>query len=373
MQNLDDVVFITLPDGFGQEIEGFSFDPTIELPVQIADGREEITTDEGISFAMIAAGLIKVIAHNQNHPHTAYYRNLLFNLQPDIVKELQLAAIARVNAEDYDFAEELFSAALNLNREEPQLFVNLSLVYGQMARKARDDKKQELYDEAIEKQLQTLREGVNLHPNSELLLSEYGVLNLFLGNDEIALKYLNSYLKVAQEGEKRDLIGKQVNQLTERIDNEKTLFAAFDAMQMGQDERALALSETFITNDKHQWGAWFIKGWAHRRLGDYQSSQAAFLRCLELGEENADIYNELSICALELGNRELSKDYLEIALELEEDNVKLLSNLAFIHMRDGEFNRAYELMERGLAIDPNDPAIQFLQSELTREGDEGEE
>lgn len=373
MQNLDDVVFITLPDGFGQDIEEFSFDPTIELPVQIADGREEITTNEGISLAMIASGLIKVIAHNRDHPHSTYYSNLLLTLQPEIVKELQLAAIARANAEDYDFAEELFRAALNLNRSEPQLFVNLALVYGQMARHARDKNRQELYEEALEKQVQTLREGVDLHPNSELLLAEYGMLNLFLGNDEIALKHLNSYLKVAQEGEKRDLIEKQVNLLTERMDNEKTFFAAFDAMQMGQDERALALSDTFIANDKQQWGAWFIKGWAHRRLGDYQRAQEAFLRCLELGEENADIYNELSICALELGNRELSKEYLEIALELEEDNVKLLSNLAFIHLRDGEFNRAHELMERGLAIDPDDPAIQFLQGELTREGGEGEE
>ncbi|NLA92202.1 MAG: tetratricopeptide repeat protein [Spirochaetales bacterium] len=367
MPNLEDVVFITLPDGLGQQIEGFTFDPSIELPVQIADDSGEIQSDEGISFAMIASGLIKVMAHNPTHPHSGYYRSLLLTLQPEIVKELQLAAIARANAEDYDFAEELFSAALNLNRNEPQLFVNLALIYGHKARQALDNKEQELYDEAIERQLKTLRDGLELHANSELLLAEYGMLNLYLGNDEIALKNLNGYLKVAEAGEKRDLIEKQVNQLSERLDNEKTLYAAFDAMQMGQDERALALSETFISSDKQQWGAWFIKGWAHRRLGDFKEAQEAFLRCLELGEENADIYNELSICALELGNSDLSKEYLEIALELEDDNVKLLSNLAFIHMRDGEFNRAYELMERGLAIDPNDPAIQYLQGELTRD------
>src|SRR5690554_6756678 len=208
MQNLNDVVFITLPDGLGQQIEGFTFDPAIELPVQIADGRGEIASDEGISFAMIASGLIKVIAHNPTHPHSGYYRTLLLTLQPEIVKELQLAAIARANAEDYDFAEELFSAALNLNRDEPQLFVNLALVYGHKARQALDEKEQNLYDAAIEKQLQTLREGLELHSDSELLLAEYGMLNLFLGNDEIALKNLNGYLKVAQDGEKRTLIEK---------------------------------------------------------------------------------------------------------------------------------------------------------------------
>ncbi len=371
MPHLDDVVFITLPDGLGQSIEGFTFDPAVELPVQIADGSAKIDSGEGISFAMIASGLIKIIAHQPTHPHFTYYQKLLLALQPEIVKELQLAAIARAKAEDYDFAEELFSAALNLMSEEEQLYVNLALVYGQKARLARDKKQTEAYDAAIEKQLATLQRGLERFPNSELLLGEYGMLNLYLGNDEIALKHLNNYLKVAEKGAKRDLIEQQTDALKNRIDNERTLYAAFDAMQLGHDERALALSETFISNDAKQWGPWFIKGWAHRRLQDYQSAQEAFLKCLELGEKNADIYNELSICALELGNRELSKDYLEIALELEEDNVKLLSNLAFIHLRDGEENRAYELMLRAVAIDPHDPGVQYLQRELAQgEGDE---
>ncbi|MDD2296620.1 MAG: tetratricopeptide repeat protein, partial [Sphaerochaetaceae bacterium] len=62
--------------------------------------------------------------------------------------------------------------------------------------------------------------------------------------------------------------------------------------------------------------------------------------------------------------------YLEIALELDEDNVKLLSNLAYLHIRSEEFNRAHELLLRGQAIDPNDPAIKHLQSQLGIEEDD---
>ncbi len=366
---LHDVVFITLPDTLQRDFEDFIFNPTIPLPVQLADGSSSIHPSEGISIEMIAAGLIKIVAHAPSHTHAAYYRSLLIALQPDIVKELQIAAIARAKVEDYDFAEELFSAANFLSPEIPELFVNLSVLYGQKARVAIDKDDQESADIAIENQVNVLRRGLEHHPNSELLLAEFGMLHLFLGNDEIALTHLTKYLNIADTSEKRDLIEKRVKEINERLENDQTLHAAFDEMQLGNEEQALRLIETFISNNKDVWSGWFIKGWAHRRLTDYAAAQEAFLKCLELGEQNADIYNELSICSLELGNEELAKNYLEIALELDNDNVKLLSNLAFLHIRDEEFNQAHDLLLRAQEIDPKDPAIIHLQKELGIEED----
>jgi len=372
-QKLRDIVFITLPDSLRQEQEGFVFDPDIPLPVQLSEGATAIDSKTGIRIEMIAAGLIKIIAHQANHPHTAYYRALLTALQPDVVKELQLAGIAKANNGDLDFAEELFLAACHINPNIPEIFVNLSVLYGQQARKAMDADRKELYEEAIEKQLSILREGLAHNALSELLLSEYGLLHLFLGNDEIAFEQLHEYLKIAGEGEKKDLISRHVEELSLRLESERTLQEAFDEMQMNNEEQALRLVESFLTNNPKNWSGWFINGWANRRLGNFGEAQEAFLRCLELGERNADIYNELSICALELGNGELSKDYLEIALELDEENVKLLSNLAFLNMRDEQYNRAYELLLKAKSIDPKDPAVIHLDGELAKRMGTGEE
>ncbi len=252
--------------------------------------------------------------------------------------------------------------------------MNLSVLYGQKAREAMDSDSHESYDKAIESQVAVLRRGLEHNPLSELLLSEFGLLNLFLGNDDIAFNYLSEYLKIAPEGEKRDIIATRVQELTEQLDNEKTLHEAFDEMQLGNEEQALRLIESFITNNPKSWSGWFIKGWAQRRLGTYDSAQKAFLTCLELGEQNADIYNELSICSLELGNRDLAKEYLSIALELDTDNVKLLSNLAFLSLQDEQFNQAHDLLERAKLVDPADPAVKHLQQELAkRTGTETEE
>jgi len=371
---LSDIIFITIPESFKQDFGGFTLDPAHPLPVQITDDRTDINPDEGIKVEAIAAGIIRLLAYRENHPSIAYYRQLLLALQPDVQNELLLAAIAKAKVKDFTFAEELFLAACHLAPQTAELYVNLSVLYGEQAKLAMDDNKAEEFDFFTQKQVSILQEGLAVLPLSDLLLSETGLLNLYLGNEEFALDFLNQYLRIAPQGEKRTTIENQVKELSEKIEDDHTLYAAFDEMQLGNEDQALRLITTFIEHKPKAWEGWFIKGWALRRLGDFQSAQAAFIRCLELGEKNADIYNELSICTLECGDKELAKTYLEIALELDESNVKLLTNLAFLHAQDEEFNQMYELYLRAKAIDPDDPAVAHLATELDKRlGDRGED
>ncbi|MGI6432319.1 MAG: tetratricopeptide repeat protein [Sphaerochaetaceae bacterium] len=363
---LNDIIFITLPDSPPTQSGEFSFDPTIALPVQLPEGSTTIEADSGLRIEQIAAGLIKVIAHNSSHANFDYYCDLLLALQPDVVHELHTAAVAKAQTEDEQFAEELFLAAVHLNPHIAELYVNLGILYGQQARKARDANQQHVYDEAITKQMDTLRKGLEVLPYSELLLKESGMLNLFLGNDEIAYEQLNAYLAQAKDSEEKELIAKKVEELGSQIEDEQTLQAAFDEMQLGNEEQALRLATTYATNNPRLWSGFFLQGWALRRLGRYQEAQSAFLRCLELGEQNADIYNELSICALELGERQLSQEYLEIALELDEESVKLISNLAFLKLEEQQYQEVQHLLNRGLALDAQDPALLYIQKELNK-------
>lgn len=372
--DLTDIIFIHIPESFKQDFGGFTLDPAHPLPVQLSDNHKDINPAEGIKLEAIAAGIIRVLAYRENHASIAYYRLLLPALQPDVQNELLIAAIAKAKVKDFTFAEELFLAACHLAPQMAELYVNLSVLYGEQAKLALDDNKEEEFDFFTQKQVSILQEGLAVLPLSDLLLSETGLLNLYLGNEEIALDFLNQYLRVAPQGEKRTAIEAQVKELSEKIEDDHTLYEAFDEMQLGNEDQALRLITTFIEHKPKAWEGWFIKGWALRRLGDFPTAQGAFIRCLELGEKNADIYNELSICTRETGDKELAKTYLEIALELDESNVKLLTNLAFLHAQDEEYNQVYELYLRAKAIDPEDPAVRHLATELDKRlGDRGED
>lgn len=362
--HLEDIVFITLSLEVKPQNKEFIINPLIPVPVQLQDGKDHIEADSGVSLAMLASGLIKTIAYNEEHENLQYFKDLLIAIQPDVVKELQLGAMSKAKSGEVDFAIELTLAAVHLNNQIPELFVNLATLYATKAKSALDREDNEEYDSYTFKQLDILKKGVITHPLSHILLSEYGLVHLFLTNDDIALEYLTKYLKVAPKDEKREIIEKKVVELQQQADSEQTLQEAFDEMQLGNDQTALTLINTFLELNTQNWSGYFIKGWALRRLGQYKEAQEAFLKALSLGARNADIYNELSICALETGERELSKDYLDIALELEEDNITILSNLVLLLMQDEQYNRAADLILRAKLIDSNDPLIIELTKEL---------
>jgi len=365
-KDFSDIVFINIPEGFDVSNQSLPIDKSKLLPVQLPEGSKQIDPVQGISMQTIAAAIIKLLAYREDHEDTPYYRQLLLAMQPDVAQELQIAAIAKAQKQDFEFAEELFLAANHLNPDIVEHYINLSVLYGQQAQLAKEASNEERYDTFIGRQLDILQKGLLRHPLSELLLAEIGMLNLYLGNEEIALEHLNAYLRIAQPSEKRDIIEAQVAQVSERLEEDSTLYAAFDEMQLGNHEQALRLVETFISRRPKAWEGYFIKGWALRVSEQFQKAADTFVTCLEAGGRNSDIYNELSLCMSALGNDELAKDYLEIALEMESGNITLLTNLAYLYLKDEQFNRVNELYQAAKELDPNDPLVKHLKEELVK-------
>lgn len=359
---LDDIIYITLPETMRQEINGFVVDPTRKIPLQLKSGQTTIDSSDEIGIEMIMAGLLKVVAWEPDHKDFSYYKEFVLALQPDAPKELNLAAIAKAKSKDYDFSEELFLAVNHLS-PEPSTFINLAVIYGERATALEAEGKPEEADYYQEKLLHTLSDGLRQFPDDTDLLAEIGTFNLYQGNMEIARDYLERYLELAPDSPRKKQIANMMGDVKEKLDDNRIIMQAYDEIQMGNEDKALELLENFVKDNPKVWNAWFLKGWAHRRREEYQKGLDAFMKCLELGETSSDIYNELAICTLEVGDRELAKNYLDIALDLDSENVKILANLAFLHLRDGEYDQARELLERARACDERDPGVRQLMKD----------
>ena len=90
------------------------------------------------------------------------------------------------------------------------------------------------------------------------------------------------------------------------------------------------------------------------------------MKCLELGERSADIYNELSISELEIGDRELAKTYLETAADLDPENLTVASNLSYLYLQDGDYDSAREYLEKARYLSGNDEIIKHLIDEYEK-------
>jgi len=356
---LQDLVFIRLPSSMERDLGAFHIDPSIEIPVQLPAGKESLESTE-ISIELLVAGMLKIIAFAPEHKNFPYYRDFVLAVQPDAPEELNLAAIAQEQKENYDFAEELFLTVNHLALQSPT-FINLATFYSKRA--SLDTSKGTAYDLYQQKAMETLKEGITQFPDDAPLLGELGFFHLYQGNVEIAKEYLDRFLEVAPEGEKKSHVQKIMGDIDNKLNNDKLLMQAYDQIQMSKEEEALANLESYLLESPKVWNAWFLKGWALRRLQRFAEAEKAFLSCISHGESSSDIYNELAICALETDKKELAKNYLNTAIDLDEKNITLLSNLAYLHLQDGELDEAREFLELARNIDEKDPVIVRLMSD----------
>ena len=355
---LKNIIFITLPPTSARTIGNFSIDPAIEIPVQLGEGRTHIEAEEQISIELIVAGMLKILAWEPDHRHRLYYRSFVLAAQPTAAQELNIAAIAQEQKGNLRFAEELFRAVCVL---EPQSasFINLATLYSRIA--AQDTEKGEQWDSYQQRSLDTLIEGLDLLEDDGDLLREIGYFHLYQGNVEAARSFLERYLEQdGSEDEKRSHTRKILADITAKLADDESLMAAYDAIQMNKEEEAIRILDSFLSPNPTVWNAWFLKGWALRRLRRWEEAQAALLKALSHTTASSDLYNELAICALESGQRELAKQYLDTAIDLDEENITLLSNLAYLHLADGELDLAREYLERARSVDGDDPVIAAL-------------
>ena len=355
---LKDIVFITLPASSKGTVNDFTIDPSIEIPVQLDEESRGTLAAEQVSIELIVAGMLKILAWDPSHPHRSYYRSFVLAAQPTAAEELNLAAIAQEQKGNHLFAEELFRAVCIL---EPQgtSFINLATLYSKIA--AQDTAKGEQYDTYQQQALDTLTEGLSIIEDDPDLLREVGYFHLYQGNVEVARTFLERYLETdGVMDEKRTHTKKILADINAKLADDETLMASYDAIHMNKEEEALATLDSFLGSNPTVWNAWFLKGWALRRLERYDEARFSFLKALSYTTASSDLYNELAICSLELGERALAKEYLNTAIDLDEENITLLSNLAYLHLADEELDLAREFLERARAVDESDPVIEQL-------------
>lgn len=355
-ENFKDIKFINIPDN--RKVGDVVLDSTIPLPIQFDEGQKA----EDISLASLAAGLIRVIAFDTENEHFDYYKKVLLELQSDVVKELNIAAIAKSQKKEYLFALELMLAVNHLC-ELPETYINLAVLYANMVvdyHSKDDDVTADMYDDKI---LEVLNQCVKKYPEYAPVYSEISAFHMRHGDMEGARDNLEKFVLLTDDEKAKKAAQKNLDKLSKMLSSKDQVMYAYDKMMMGCSDEAVDLMNKYIAANEPSWEAFFIRGWAKRTLEDFDGAQKDLLEALRIDGKNAEIYNELSICAREMGNIELAKSYLDIASDLDPENTVYLTNLAFLHLCDGEMELCREMIERARTIDPEDPQLEYIIKE----------
>ncbi len=368
---LDSILFISLPENFELPQNAFQIDVSIPLPVQ-CEGDTQNFDMADLAWEMILAGVLTVLAYDSEHEHIDYYRSLLFSVRPNIKVELSEAAILKVRNDDYDIAEEIFDALRGLDPADMAVVLNTALFFDQ---KAEYFRKSQLFEEADaydESAFQYYKQVMEAEPPIPDAFFNAGFFYLKQKNFAKARQVLETYLSLmSAEAEldenaayKKERAQEIVDDIAVRNLDDELFKSAFDFISMGEEEKGLGLIHQFLQNNPKVWNAWFMLGWALRRLNRWEDAYAAFMQACSCGGENTDTCNEMAICLMEMQEYEKAKIQLVKALQLEPENTKVMSNLGVLALKMGNHSEARSYFLTVLEFDPNDELAKTALEEL---------
>ena len=363
---LDSIYFIDLPEDFKLSDAAFPIDKTIQLPVQQKDSDAPgVFNPKEITMEQILAGILTVLAYDKKNPHLDYYRSILKKAKPNIKQELCEAAILKTKNEDFDLAEEIFMALHGLEPDDEAIILNMALFLDQRADNYRraglfedadayDSDAESYYIQAIEADPPLPDAYFNAgffylkqhkYREAKDCFETFVALNCEATEEELGE---NGEYKLNRANEILEMIKNQ-NMDDERFKN------AYDLIANGEEEKGLEEIKLFLQNNPKVWNAWFLLGWGLRKLERFDGAKQAFLEALECGgDQNADTYNELSLCLVAEKKFDEAKAALQKAMAIDPDSTKILSNLGYIALAQGNDEEARKYFSIVLELDPKD-------------------
>lgn len=363
---LESIYFITIPENFIQSEDAFKIDTSIKLPVQKkvneAPGNfnpSEITTEQ------ILAGILTVLAYDKKNENLDYYRSIILKVKPNIKKELCEAAILKTKNEDFDLAEEIFLALKGLDPEDVAITLNMALFLDQRADSFRNAGLIEEADAYDSDALGYYTEAMEADPPLADAFFNAGFFYMKQHKYRDAKDAFETYIALTCDlsdedlGEsgvyKKERAQEIVNNITNQNIDDEAFMRAYDLISKGEEEKGIEQIRKFLVNNSKVWNAWFMLGWGLRRLQRFSDAKLAFDEALKCGgNENPDTYNELSLCYIQEKNFDEAKKCLLKAFEMDSENTKIISNLGFLALAQGDKQQARNYFTAVLEFDPKD-------------------
>jgi tetratricopeptide (TPR) repeat protein len=342
---------------------GFSIDPAIPIPVELPPGVSSLDLEQ-LSWEMILSGMIRVVAEAGvvSAEDAGYYRRFVLAVKPDILEEFTEAAILKARNGDYDLALEITGALRGLFPASQVVLLNSALILENRAAALERAGREEAAEAEYEPAHQAYRELLALRPPFPDGLFNAGFFYMRRRNFLKARDCFSAYLALADAPEparlpreKRDKAREIVKEIESRNLDDELFREAYDFIRLGEEQKGLEKIRAFLEQHPRVWNAWFILGWGLRRLSRWEDAAAAFTEAIELGGDNSDTRNELAICLMEQGNFRDARKHLEAALREEPENVKIISNLGVLALRNGEDDEAAAFFRTVLELEPEDP------------------
>jgi len=366
---LNSVVYVEIPEHLLKRI---SLEKDVLLPVQLPDGvlRVEDFDISSLTVEMILSGMLVIFAHKPTHKHIQHYRKLFTQLRPNIKDEMLKAIAIKIQNKDYIMAESLLASLVGFDEEDLNIRLTQAYLYEEIGSKEYREKASEIYDYLI-----------GVEPPFPPVFFNAAIFFIEEKKYKRAKDLLETYIALKFDDEDEDEIRKvekaqeALNYLNSQIIDDENFQKAIELVNKDKIEEALKLIHKFMEENPKKWNGWFLLGWALRKSKRWADGVVSFKKCIELYKEVLDsppstltneyseMCNELAICLIETGSIKEAEEVLKEALALDCENVKLISNLGIVALKNGDGEKAIAYFRTVLFFDPHDEvALSMLKN-----------
>lgn len=350
---LASVLFVQFPKKSLASLGIGEFEEGLSIPIQTSG--PVVKFDLGmISPESIVTGILRVLAWKPQIAHADSYRAIATTLRPGILAELSDAGYAKAMAKEWDIAEEIFLALVGLFPSMPEPLLDLALLREEHAKTLHEESREEAAEAEEESAHHCYAKLLGMEPPFSPAFYHAAFFYVRIHRYDRALSLFTTFIGLSEDEEKISSAKRAIKKLEELGYLDATFKEAYDFIRMGDEEKGLEKALAFVERHPKVWNGWFLAGWAYRKSGAWEKGAEAFQKAILLGSREADTFNELSLCQIEMGHLDEARKSLERALAAEPENVKIIVNLGALALKRGKKGEALGFFRSALEIDPND-------------------
>jgi tetratricopeptide (TPR) repeat protein len=305
---------------------------------------------------MIISGMLLAIAAGEEKSEWLnYYRHFVIAARPSIMDELTGAAVIKARSGDFDLALEILDTLRGLFPSSPAVTLNRALVMEERASALEKREGSRTASAAIEAVEAAYSQARYQYPDFPDIQFNAGFFYLNRNDFRRARECFSLYINSAENEAKREQAQAVIRDIEKNSLEDERFGGACRLIQQGNEEEGMECIRDFIEEHPAVWNGWFILGWALRRLGRWENAAAVFGKAIELGGNNSDTRNELAICLMESGDLKGARRELEAALYDDPENVKIISNMGVLALKNGNATEAAAFFRTVLELDSEDP------------------
>ena len=360
---LTGIGFIDLSNRKNYKIGDFEINPEIPLPVQFDETQEKQELDN-ITPENIVLAMLRILAYHPDHRNADYYRQMITGMFRDISAEVLNMARERIQAQDYEEAEELYLSHCGIFPENALSFFYLALFYdhcfdhyqkiGELA-KAGD-----YY--ALASQNYDRIFTFDNYPDKTYFYAGMHLLRTGLYSE--GLDKLEIFIQKGSDQKLKIEAEKQITEIKSTGIDQKEYQEALQAVKAENYAKVIKILKNLLKSYPDSYKILHLLGATYRKIFDYSNAIDCLNDAFTHKKDNLEIINELGLCFLEVEDFKQAEKTFHKGLKINTEDPILLGNMCLLYFKAQLYDRVESFLRVLLELYPRDKFGLQMQKDL---------